>query len=515
MEKNKVMFINAPQSSNMGTTFTNLKFPLGFLYMASELEKRGFEVKILDCPVHYWKSRVINDHTVRIGLLPEDIKEEIKKFSPDIVGVTCAYTAYEHDAFETIDFVSEVEEELGKKMLVVVGGAHTSANSKHVLRNEKIDVAVIGEGEDTIAELAEKYRAGEDYSNVTGTSMIVNGKFKLNDTRPYIQDLDRLSPAWHLIDMNLYFNHPDNHQVTLRGPAVDIITSRGCPMTCVFCSIHTVWGRKWRGASAKHVVDEIEHLVTKYGVKQIRIQDDNLTVNRKRTIEICDEIVNRGIDIKWDTPNGVAYWTLNEEMLEKMNKSGCYRITFGIETASEKTQKYVGKMADVTKIKELIRLCHKHNMWVCSTFIIGFPYETKQDINETKYFITDTSTINFPFVYVAQPYQGTDMYYDFKKEDLLGEFQIESNVGRTKYGSKYFTHEELNKIRTGIYVRFYLKKILDFTNPYKLYREFLSKLRGTEDLKYVFKNTSSILSGIRNPFFMDNFYTRMEKSTTN
>jgi len=90
--KNKIMFINAPQSSNMGTTFTNLKFPLGFLYMATELEKKGFKVKILDCPVYYEKKRIVNDHTVKIGLLPEDIKKEIKDFQPDIVGVTCAYT---------------------------------------------------------------------------------------------------------------------------------------------------------------------------------------------------------------------------------------------------------------------------------------------------------------------------------------------------------------------------------------------------------------------------------------
>ena len=512
--KNKIMFINAPQSSNMGTTFTNLKFPLGFLYMATELEKKGFEVKILDCPVYYEKKRIVNDHTVKIGLLPEDIKKEIKDFQPDIVGVTCAYTAYEHDAFETIDFVREAEKEMGKEILVVVGGAHTSANPKHVLRNKKIDLAAIGEGEETIVEIAENYRDGKSLKDITGTAVMEEERFRINKTRPYIQDLDHLSPAWHIIDMNLYFNHPDNHQVTLRGPAVDIITSRGCPMECVFCSIHTVWGRKWRGASAKKVADDMELLVNKYGVKQVRIQDDNLTLNRKRTIEMCDEIVKRKIDIKWDTPNGVAFWTLNEEIIEKMSKAGCYRITFGIETASEKSQEYVGKKCDIKKINELIDICHKHGMWVCSTFIIGFPYETKKEIDETKMFVSN-SKINFPFVYVAQPYQGTDMYYDFKKEGLLQSFQIESNVGRTKYSSKFFSHEELNKMRTKLYLRFYLKRLLNYTNPFKLYEEFLSKIKSVEDVKYVYRNTSSILARIRYPFFADNFYKRMEQSTTN
>jgi len=193
-----------------------------------------------------------------------------------------------------------------------------------------------------------------------------------------------------------------------------------------------------------------------------------------------------------------------------MSEAGCYRITFGIETASENSQKYVGKLCNMNRIKKIIDLCHKYNMWVCSTFIIGFPYETKKDIDETKEFITE-SRINFPFVYVAQPYQGTGMYFDFKKENLLGKFEIESNVGRTKYGSKYFTHNELNSMRRNIYVRFYLRKILKFTNPYRFYKDFVSKVKTAEDAKYVYKNTASILSNVKNPFFMDNFYKRLEK----
>ena len=133
----------------------------------------------------------------------------------------------------------------------------------------------------------------------------------------------------------------------------------------------------------------------------------------------------------------------------------------------------------------------------------------KKEIDETKMFVSN-SKINFPFVYVAQPYQGTDMFHDFKNEGLLNEFQIASNVGRTKYGSKYYTHKELNKMRTHLYERFYIKRLLNYTNPLKLYREFLSKVKSLEDAKYVYKNTSSILSRIKHPFYADNFYKRLE-----
>jgi radical SAM superfamily enzyme YgiQ (UPF0313 family) len=280
----------------------------------------------------------------------------------------------------------------------------------------------------------------------------------------------------------------------MRNKSIDIITSRGCTANCIFCSINTVWGRKWRGRSAKNVVDEIEFLVKEYGAKQFRIQDDNLTLNKQRAIELSDEIIKRKIDIKWDTPNGFAFWTLDETFLKKMKKEGCYRITFGIESGCEKTQKYIRKNIDLKKINNLIEICHEMGIWVCSTFIVGFPYETKTDIEESKKFILN-SRINFPFIYVAQPYQGTEMYKDFQKEKLLKNFKFASNIGETKYDTKYLTREFLNKKRSNIFRGFYLKTILRHTNPIIFYKEFLSKIRTIEELKYIGKNFKNIFFG--------------------
>ncbi|MFC1685763.1 B12-binding domain-containing radical SAM protein [Nanoarchaeota archaeon] len=485
--KKKILFINPSQSAPIGAKCTNFKIPLGFIYMAGSLEKKGFEVKILDCPLHYKKRRVINKESVRMGLFPSDVIKQIKDFNPDIVGVSCAYTAFEKDSFETIKAVRKASKEMKKKILIVVGGAHTSANSKFVLRNKDIDIAVLGEGEETILEIAEKYQKGKSLTNILGTATIDKGKFKENKRRDYIQNLDALSPAWHLLELPLYFDHPDNSWATMRSPTVDIVTSRGCPGNCVFCSIHTVWGHKWRARSAKNVVDEIEMLVKKYGVRQFRMQDDNISLDKKRIIEICDEIVKRKLDIKWDTPNGVAIWTLNEEVIGKMAKAGCYRITFGIESACLNTQKYVRKVIDFNKIRKIIDICHKKRMWVCSTFIIGFPYEKKEDIEETRNFIL-TSKINFPFIYVAQPYLGTDMYKDFQKEGLMKGIKYTSHIGKSKYNTLYLKNEELNNFRDKLYKEFYIRKSLSFLNPVKFYKEFLSKIKSFEDLRYILKN---------------------------
>lgn len=492
--KTRVMFINPPQTNNVNVKYNNIKFPLGFLYMGGILEKNGFQVKILDCPIYYKKRREIDSNTVKIGLFPEEIEKEIKEFKPDIVGVSCAYTAYESDSFETIELVKKISREINKKILVTVGGAHTSANSQYVLRNKNIDIAIIGEGEETILEIAKKYEEKHlsDLLKIKGIGFRYKDKVKINPARERIKNLDKINAAWHLIDMNLYFQHPDNSLVTIRGPSVDIVTSRGCPGNCVFCSIRTVWGRVWIGRSAKHVVDELEMLNKKYGARHFRVFDDNLTLDRKRILEICDEIIKRKLDIKWDTPNGVAFWTLDEEVLTKMKEAGCYRITFGIESCSQDTQRYIKKIADLKKIDSLIKLCHKIGIWICATFIIGFPYETREELEITTNYIIH-SRINFAFLCIAQPYQGTDLYNDFKKEKLMQEFQPDSNVLKSKYNTKYFTSEELNKIRVLTLRKFYLNKALSYLNPVVFYEEFLSKIKSFEDLKYIFKNLGNFV----------------------
>lgn len=494
--KTKVMFINPPQTNNVNVRYNNIKFPLGFLYMGGILEKNGFQVKILDCPIYYKKKRKINSSTVKIGLFPDDIEAEIREFQPDIVGVSCAYTAYESDSFELIELVKKISKEMNKKIIVVVGGAHTSANSEYVLRNKNIDIAIIGEAEETILEIAKKYEkknlSEKDLLKIKSIGFRYRGKVKINSLRERIRDLDKINAAWHLIDMNLYFQHPDNSLVTLRGPSVDIVTSRGCPGNCVFCSIRTVWGRVWIGRSAKNVVDELELLNKKYGARHFRIFDDNLTLDRKRIIEICDEVIKRKLDIKWDTPNGVAFWTLDEEVLRKMKKAGCYRITFGIESCSPNTQRYIKKIADLKKIDSLINLCHKIGIWICATFIIGFPYETPEEIKKTTEYLIN-SRVNFAFLCIAQPYQGTDLYNDFQKENLMQEFQPESNVLKSKYNTKYFTSEELNKMRVSTLRKFYINRAVSYLNPIIFYRELLSKIKSFEDLKYILKNLKNLI----------------------
>lgn len=488
----KVLFINPPQSAPAEFQYCNVKTPLGFIYMAGVLEEHGFEVRILDCPLDYQHHVPVDASTIRIGTPWPETERIVREFQPDVIGVSCAYSAFEADAFDLIGRLKQAFSSIP----IVVGGAHTSANPAYVLRNPDIAVAVIGEGEISMLEIAQAVRDGRALTDIAGTAVRVEGEVRVSPRREYIQDLDRLHPAWHLLDMAAYFRHPANSEATLRRNSVDLVTSRGCPGRCVFCSIVTVWGRGWRSHGAQHVVDEIEMLVRQHGARQFRIQDDNLTLKRDRILAICDEIIRRGLDIRWDTPNGVAIWTLDEEVIAKMRAAGCYRLTFGIESGSARTQKYIGKIVPEDKIRRLVRCCHRHRVWACGTFIIGFPDETLEDIRATERLIL-TSGINFAFIYIAQPLPGTRMMDDFRRHGLMDNQHYGSMVGHSEYDTLHFKASEINTLLRDIHRDFYRRKFLAYLRPDILWREILSKLRTREEWAYFGRMLATVLFSYR------------------
>ncbi len=477
-----VLLINPPQTTPAATC-PGLKFPLGLLYLADTLERHGFAVKIVDCPLHYRLRQKINAQFDKVGLPREQTREIVARFQPAVIGVSCAYSTFEGDSFDIIDYLKP----LFPEVVIVVGGAHSSANPEYVLRNPNIDAIVIGEGEEVMLDVAQRIRDRRSLDDTPGIALRTAQGIRTNPRRGYIADLDSVKPAWHLLDMPAYFKHPFNANATMRGNSVDIISSRGCPGKCVFCSIHTVWGRKWRARSPINVVDELEMLYTRYGARQFRFQDDNLTLDKRRIQAICDEIVRRKLDIRWDTPNGVAIGTLDHETLFKMRASGCYRITFGIESACQRIQRYIGKVYDLERVNDLIAYCHRIRIWVCATFIIGFPDETREEIRETENYVL-TCAINFPFVYIAQPLQGTKLCLDFQVLRLMpAGFAEFSGIMNTKYDTLHLTGKELMLIQKRLVRNFIIRKAFSYLCPRKFHREILSKIRSWEECVYLFR----------------------------
>ena len=449
---------------------------LGLGYLAAYLESNGVEVKVLDIAAEGVETKKRIGKKIRYGLSEIEIKKRIKKFSPQVVGITCQSTLHTIDALET----AEIVKKFNKDILVVMGGAHPSSNPREVLKNKNVDVVVKGEGEITLLEVVKNIKKKKSLRKIIGTFVRDDNKIYENPPRPYIKDLDILPfPTRHLLPMEIYFREmAKNTSYAIRSRPMTVITSRGCPGNCIYCAVKTVWGRMWRGRSPINVVDEIEVLMKEYKVNEIHFIDDSISVDKKRLEGICDEIIRRKLDIKWTTPNGIAVWLLDEKLLVKMKKAGCYRLTFGLESGNFETlNNFIGKHYDYEKAKQIIKFASKIGLWTIGTFIIGFPYEKKDSIEDTIKFAIATD-LDFAVFYIANPFPGTPMYDIYLKNKLLpsnNAFEVVRGCG-----TKYFSHKELTKIQGEAFSRFLESRK---NNPLR----FLNKIRSVEDFLYIIK----------------------------
>ena len=462
-----------------------ISLALSLGYLAAFLEKNGIDVEVLDIAAEGVKQVKKIGKKIRYGLSEEEVKKRIKKISPQIVGITCQSTLHAQDAHQTARIVKQVN----KDIITIVGGAHPSSNPYEVLEDKNIDIVVKGEGEVTLLKIVKNFKQDKSLEKILGTFVRKGKKIIENTSRPFIKNIDVLSfPARHLLPMEIYFREIANQKnYTMRGQAMTMITSRGCPGNCIYCAVKTVWGRFWRARSPKNVVDEIESLIKDFGANEIHFIDDSISVDAKRLEKICDEIIKRKLDIKWTTPNGIAVWFLDKKLLLKMKKAGCYRLTFGLESGNYETlHNFIGKHYDYDKAREIIRFASKIGLWTIGTFIIGFPYEKMDSIEDTINFAISTN-LDFAVFYIANPFPGTPMYDIYLDEKLLPANNAYEVVRGCK--TKYFTLQQLTAIQGEAFSRFLQSRM---KKPWR----FLSKLKSFEDLIYTFKigkNLSQII----------------------
>ncbi len=420
--------------------------PMGLMYLAAYVrEHSSCRVRIFDV----FAETGFNGRSQKADI-EKLLKKELEDFKPDLVGISSMFSIYH----QSLHDVAEIVKLIDKNVFVIAGGAHVSSFPEGVLKDDHIDAVVKGEGERVLAEAVNALSEGKEMSQVAGV-MIKGIVGAVRDKASmFIEDLDTIPfPARDLVNMEAYFNDQYTREHSMRFPCGVIISSRGCPFDCVYCAIHCVWQHTYRMHGSQKVVDEIVFLVEKYGVREIAFYDDNLTFSKKRMIAICDEIVRRKIDIRWCTPNGVAISTLDEEVLAKMKRSGCYKLTFGIETGSLQTQKFIRKTyIDLKRAKEIISYCNKLGILTHSSFIIGFPFETEQDIMQTIDYATSCG-LDMAAFYLACPYPGTDLYNIYRQEGLIPEIQGQNDIGwqstilRPSYGTRVFTPAQLEAYR--------------------------------------------------------------------
>ena len=431
----------------------------------------GVEVKIFDGLL----DRLYLDQDEQAAR--DHLQRTIRDFQPDLVGVTHAFTWYHRDMAWTTDAIREATD-----APLVMGGTHATVSYEDLLTRGEADIVVCGEGELTIIELVQRIQSGESLTNTIGTAGIRDGEVYVNDPRPLIEDINTLPmPAWDLFPMQKYFSF-NSPVLNMRRPKTIMLTSRGCMGSCVFCACHNIWGRRnWRARSPEKVLEEIEYLYHEHGVREIDFEDDNLATDPERLATICQMILDRKLDFRWKAPGGIGHWTIDPNLLKLMRASGCYRLTFGIESASPKNRKWLGKRWDLKQASEIIDMAHNTGMWVNATFIIGTPVETREDIQETVDWFKK-SNIDFMSFGPPLPLPGTPMFTMYERLGYEVGLQHLDKYTHGPHATEHFTKEEIQAVHDDIRNMAMRRLFTRFLNPFTL----LKKINSFEDVRYVF-----------------------------
>ncbi len=390
----KILLVNPHQTEQLG--FTNP--PLGLLYLAGTLIKHGFDVKVAD--------------GCREGIAA--VQKAIVEFCPDIVGIT-SLTPGRKKALE----IAKMAKEIIPSAKVIMGGVHPTIMYDQMFKHYPyIDYIAIGEGEQTILELAQE----KAISEINGLVYKKSREIIVNPARKYIADLDSIPfPAWHLVDLRKYQARGEG---IFRGinlsvePRISVIFSRGCSGHCNFCSTWWIW-KGWRHRSARNMVDELELLYHNHRIKHFCFADDALTVDRQATIDLCNEIIDRKLNIAFHVTTRTD--CVDEIVLNKLHEAGCYEIAFGVETASQSILDKIKKKNEVANAANAIALSKKAGITTTALMISGNVGENKDTITETVQFLRKTQPDVVGCAGALWIFPGTKLYHDCKDRGFIDD----------------------------------------------------------------------------------------------
>lgn len=400
--KNTVVLINPPFSleDRYGKDmkqFGAVTEPLGIAYIAGYLISENIDVRIIDAPAE--------------KMTGDDVVQRILDLNGKIIGISMLTPSFG----VVRDLCKKIKEAI-KDSLIVLGGPHCTALPERTLQEiPEADITCIGEGEVTMSEIA-RNNSQLDFNSINGICYRDGEEILRTEKRQYIKELDTIPPpARHLLPMEKY--HLTASRVADSSYCPTIIVARGCPFSCTYCS--RTFGRTFRAHSVQRIIREIESLISNYHISQVNIEADTLTAKKKFVKELCNALIDSGLNkkIKWTCESRVD--TVNEEILKLMRKAGCWQISYGVETGSQRLLDMIKKSETLEQIEETFKITKKTGITIRGFFMLGLPTETQKESLSTINYAIKLDPLWAQFT-ITIPYPGTEM---FDKLDRAGEIR--------------------------------------------------------------------------------------------
>ena len=469
--KRSVVLINPPLSleDRYGKDmkqFGAVSEPLGIAYIAGYLESQKIQVRIIDAQAE--------------NLTSDEVIEDILSRKDDIVGISVLTPV-----FCVVKRLCKKIKNAYPNCVIVLGGPHCTVLPERTLQEiMEVDIVCIGEGEITLAEIA-MMDDDSHLDKIKGICYRRKDKVIRTAPRPFIKDLDKIPPpARHLLPMGKY--HLTASRVVRSPYCPTVIVARGCPFSCTFCS--RTFGKTFRAHSTERIISEIQSLIETYNISQINIEADTLTANKKFLKELCYGLIDSGISnqIKWTCESRVD--TVDEEALRLMGKAGCWQISYGIETGSQRLLNLIKKSVTLKRIEDTLQLTKKVGITVRGFFMLGLPTETREESIATIDFAKKLNPLWAQFT-VTIPYPGTEMFeqlhqtgqirtYDWSKYNTWSGWKGEDEIPFVPEGRTAWELRDLQKyalrsfyLRPSVFVRF-LSTITSFYDFRKYFMGF-------------------------------------------
>jgi anaerobic magnesium-protoporphyrin IX monomethyl ester cyclase len=434
----KILFVIPKNKSLFGDEGKTAHPYIGVAYLSAFLKSRGFIVGIFDDGVEKDPDRI---YTV------------MDEFRPDIIGVTIFSYCY-GAAYGLIKKMQAY-----KKIPLVLGGPHVGAIKERILEDTQAQFAVKFEGEYTLTELLEEItKENSDFNGIKGLLWRKNGKITANPDRALIENLDHLSfPDYDVFGLERY--------ICYKQKTLPLITSRGCPFGCNYCSVRLSMGQKFRARSAENVFSEIEHFSNR-GFSNFDINDDCFTLDRPRAEKICDLIIQNNLKIRFQLYNGIRVDTVTPHLLEKMKQAGCYFISYGCEAGNDKVLKAIKKGITLRQVRDAVHWTNQAGIRNSVNFIIGHKEETYKEALDSLNFARELPT-DFVNFYNLLPYPGTESFewsrqharFLVPPETFLENISYRDNT--PVFETDEFSREQRERI-ISLGFNLYRKKILTF-----------------------------------------------------